>query len=108
MVAGAGDINTDGSIDLVWQDQLTGAAQVWFLGGVNGATPMGAASISTGNTWRIRAVADMNGDGRADLVWQDPIAGNSQVWFLGGVQGAIATGSAPLSGAQSWRVIGPR
>ena len=36
------------------------------------------------SVWQVRAAADMNGDGRSDLVWQSP-TGRVVVWFLNGL-----------------------
>jgi hypothetical protein len=34
------------------------------------------------NSWQVVSVADFNLDGHPDVVWQDPVSDNSQVWFL--------------------------
>jgi VCBS repeat protein len=34
--------------------------------------------------WEIRAIADVNNDGSADLIWQHGITGRLAVWFLSG------------------------
>ena len=47
---------------------------------------------------RIAAVADFNKDGHPDVVWQNPVTGVSQVWFLSGAQGVTQIGVAALSG----------
>lgn len=105
-IIGMADFDGNGHPDVVWQDPASGRAQVWFLGGVQGATRMGAAVLSGPNGWRIAAVADFDGDGHPDLVWQDPATGTSQVWFMTGVQGTTFSGSAALSGPNSWRIVG--
>jgi hypothetical protein len=108
-IVGAADFNNDRSIDVVWQDQATGATQVWFLGGLFGTNVSAAATLAGGGSaWRIAAVGDFNADSTPDVVWQDPLTGNSQVWFLGGLQGVTVTGSGTLSGANSWRIVAPR
>jgi hypothetical protein len=53
------------------------------------------------------SIADFNGDGHPDLVWQDA-TGASQVWFMGGAQGTTQIVTASLAGANSWRVAAPR
>ena len=105
-VVGTADFNRDGYADLIWQDPVTGMSQVWFMGGAQGRRFTGAAALSGPNAWRIVGAADFNGDGRPDLIWQDPESGRSQVWFLGGPQGVMLTGSTPLSNANTWRIVG--
>jgi uncharacterized repeat protein (TIGR01451 family) len=105
-IVGVGDFNQDGKPDVVWQDPVSGAAQVWFLGGPQGNVVTSAAVLSSGNSWRIRAVADFNADGIADLVWQDPVTGLAQIWLMGGPQGNALLSSLNLTASNSWRIAG--
>lgn len=78
-VVGSGDFNEDGHADLVWQHD-DGRAAVWTM---NGTTQLRgevldlepAPFLSPHPDWRIRAVADLNGDGRPDIVWQNRTTG---------------------------------
>jgi hypothetical protein len=87
VLAGAADFDGDLHADLAWSDRRTGAAVLWLMspdalqrralvGPIAG--PSGAAS------WRLAASADFDGDGRADLVWQDTRNLEVQVWLLDG------------------------
>jgi uncharacterized repeat protein (TIGR01451 family) len=107
-IVGTGDFNGDGRPDVLWQDPVSGAVQVWYLGGALGNVVTSATNLTASNTWRIVSIGDFNGDGHPDVVWQDPVSGASQVWFLGGTQGTTITGSAALSGPNAWRIAGPR
>lgn len=107
-IAAAGDFNNDGRTDIIWQDQASGFAQIWFLGGTQGSTVTGAVNLVQTNPWRIADVGDLNLDGRTDLVWQDPVTGASQAWFMGGGQGNQILGAAALGGTNSWKIAGPR
>ena len=49
---------------------------------------------------------DFDGDGRADLLWQDTESGFAQIWYLGGPQGVTVTGAANLTKANPWRIVG--
>jgi alpha-tubulin suppressor-like RCC1 family protein len=106
-IVGTGDFNSDGHPDVLWQDPVSGAVQVWYLGGAQGNMVMNAVTLTGSNSWRIAAIADFNEDGHPDVVWQDPVSGAVQVWFLGGVQGTTISGSASLSGPNIWRIVGP-
>jgi hypothetical protein len=105
-IVGMADFDGNGHPDAVWQDPASGRTQVWLLAGARGTSLTGTALVNGTNAWRIAAVADLDGDGHPDLVWQDPAAGNTQVWFLTGAQGATFRAAAPLSRANSWRIVG--
>jgi trimeric autotransporter adhesin len=105
-IVGTADFNQDGHPDLLWQDPATGESQVWFLGGPQGTTILSAATFSGANPWRIVAVADFNGDGHPDVVWQDPNSGTAQIWYLGGAQGITVQSAADVSAANPWHIAG--
>jgi hypothetical protein len=106
-IAGTGDFNGDGVPDVVWQDPVSGAVQIWYLGGPQGNTVQNAVNLVASNAWKIAAIADFNGDGHPDVVWEDPVSGAAAVWFLTGSQGITISGSATVSNGNAWRIMGP-
>jgi hypothetical protein len=76
-VAAVVDFNGDGHPDLLWQDQTSGLAQIWYMGGPQGNTFLSAVNLTLTNPWRIVGTADFNGDGHPDILWQDPVSGIS-------------------------------
>lgn len=117
------DINNDGFRDLIFQNNA-GQIYVWYLDGsgnpVSFSTRSGLAAGSQylygGGLadWKIVACADLNGDGFADLVFQNN-AGQIYVWFLDGSEDAVnfSTGTGLKPGSQylypgglaDWRVV---
>ena len=113
-IVGAADFNADGHPDLVWQNPTNpnaGAAQIWYMGGTNGATFLSAADVSSGNSWRIVTAAKypitISGSAsNAYLVWEDPVAGAVQFWYESTSQSSPQLLSAvTVSASTPWRVV---
>jgi hypothetical protein len=107
-LVGSADLNGDGHADLVWQNNADGRVAAWLMnrlelvrGDVLSLGPV------TDSDWRIRAVADLNGDGRADLFWQHRTQGRVAVWYMNGftVLGASII-QAPVLMDLNWRLVG--
>ena len=116
-------MNNDGIPDLIFQNSI-GQIYRWLLDGsgnpINFATGTGlkpgSGFLYGGGLgdWRIVAVADINGDGIPDLVFQNS-AGQIYRWLLDGSGNAIhfptGTGLQPGSGflygggLGDWRVV---
>jgi hypothetical protein len=108
-VVGTGDFNGDGRLDLVWQNDWTRQAVVWYMGGAQGNTFLRWDWLSSTDVggWTLVGTADFNGDGKPDLVWQKDDTRQLVVWYGGGAQGNSYLGwdwlaSDPVPG---WRVI---
>jgi hypothetical protein len=104
-IKGLGDIDGDRYADIVWQ-HTDGTLAAWIM---RGTTVMSTRLLSIPKVgdpkWQIAGVTDTNGDGMADLIWQDPSQGWLAVWYL---QGTTVTGTFYLSISQmpdtNWRI----
>jgi hypothetical protein len=109
-IVGAGDFNADGQADIVWQHQTTGEASVWLMNGttlVSGRllTPAGVSDTN----WKIKAVTDLTGDGKPDLVWQNISTGYLAVWLMNGTVQTDGIYLTPSRVADTtWHLVGPR
>jgi hypothetical protein len=104
-IAGVGDLNGDGYRDIVWQAD-DGSLAAWLLQD-NQVIATGYLSVNKmpDPTWKIRGVGDTNGDGRADLVWQNTGDGRLGVWFMNGMQVVSpASLSIPRMPTSGWHV----
>jgi FG-GAP-like repeat/Beta-propeller repeat len=110
-VVGSGDFNHDGVPDLVWQNTGTGQVRVDYYGGPSHTTIISSAILNSGAGtagWSVVAVADQNGDGNPDLIWQNSSSGQVNVNYYGGAGGAVLTGFAVLNsgaGTGGWHVV---
>lgn len=103
-VVGTGDLNGDGQTDLIWRHATEGWLAYWTL--VN-TTVTGTGYLSINRVadlnWNVRGVGDINGDGRADIIWQHT-DGSIGVWLM---NGATVTSTPFFSVANSganWQI----
>jgi hypothetical protein len=109
-IVGTADFDGNGSRDLVWHHQGDGRIAVWFM---NGTSLLAGTATNPGQvadtTWKIRAVGDMNADGRPDLIWQNSADGRISVWLMNGLNvlsGLLLTPSQVAD--TNWHIVGPR
>jgi hypothetical protein len=105
-VAGIGDFDGDGHADILWQDNSGGITQTW-ISEMNGTTVLPGSNSGPGGPagWTVAGVGDFNGDGKADILWQDASASGTQTWVseMNGTQVLPGSGPGP-SGPAGWTV----
>jgi hypothetical protein len=112
-VLGVGDFGARGKSDLLFQNGTSGLVSFWigFDGFVDSLRPL--RTVKPG--WNVEAVADLDGDGRTDIVWRftstpaNPSPNPNDngvvfVWFMkdGVIDEVKNRGGAPVS----WTLIG--
>jgi YVTN family beta-propeller protein len=102
-LAAIADFNGDGRAEILWRNVTTGANYMWMLNS-NGNFASGAyvEGVSDLN-WQIVAVGDLDGDGRADLVWRNTSTGANYVWFMNGAT-LVNSGGIPAMTDQNWKL----
>ena len=109
-IAGAGDFNVDGHVDLLWWNQRHGWLVVWEMQGTRLVASVDVKPERIVDvTWVPVSVADVNGDGRVDIIWQNVAEGWIGVWLM---TGRSLTSSLAFSVERvpdtGWRIVGPR
>ncbi len=107
-IVGVGDFNGDTKPDLVWQ-HTSGWLSVWYMNGRNmvGAVYLNPAQVGD-TAWKIRAVIDLNGDGKTDLIWQHMAGGSLSAWLMDGINAASIVYLNPSNVSGGWKIMGPR
>jgi len=97
-----GDFNSDGIDDLFWYDTKTGKVDVAMLNG-SGAylntqwlARVCGPSDGCSTDWKPAGMADVNQDGRGDLLWKNATTGELQAWLLNGTDRLLDTQSLSL------------
>jgi ELWxxDGT repeat protein len=113
--ASTADLNRDAKADLVWHNGATGANTAWLLNvttapAVPPVSSAGALAAMADPTWHIACVADMSGDGKADILWRhgkpgDAVDGANQVWLMDGTTRLGVRNISPQADL-AWQVAG--
>jgi len=107
-VVGTGDLDLDGDLDFFWQHRTQGFVAAWIM---NGTSLVSALALTPGQvsdlSWKIKAVADLNGDRYPDLIWQHAVTGHLKAWMM---LGTTRTSEVNLTPGQvedpSWEIVG--
>jgi FG-GAP-like repeat len=90
-ILGVADIDNDGKKDFVWGNYAANVTVIWYMDGltvkstgtvrINETDPTPVNSLA--DEWRLQGVADMNGDGKAELIFRE-ISGLGRIvyWTL--------------------------
>jgi glucose/arabinose dehydrogenase len=108
VLAGVADFDADGGPDLLWQDLSSGVVGVTYVeeGSVVGFLPLRPALVPT--SWRLAGVADMNADGRPDVLWEERTTGALAVWYMNGLAATSAVPVTPSPVDPRWQIVLPR
>ncbi|BAY20472.1 putative peptidase [Calothrix sp. NIES-2100] len=90
-IAGTGDFNQDGNVDILLRNYVTGANHVWMMQGYNVINRVDLDSMADLNQ-RIVGTGDFNSDGKIDILWRNAATGDNSIWLMNGVnRTSIAT-----------------
>ncbi len=99
------DFNGDRVSDLLWRNTTTG--QVYVMPFSAAGMPAGGAivHVEPDPAWKILFQPDVNGDGRADILWYNTSTGQVYVMLMNGAS-IIAQGFAYTEPDTQWQIVG--
>jgi len=77
IAAETGDFDGNGMRDI-----STDALAIWLLNGLQVVQSGSPATVPT--NWQIVGIGDVDGDGRADILWRDGGTGTLAIWRMNG------------------------
>lgn len=97
------DLNGDGTSDIVWRNDQTGAVEAWSMRSCEVAGAPERLPDVTDAGLRVRGVADYDRDGSPDLLLHDMRTGEL---FIRGLRGTSLTHVFPTPPNLDWKVGG--
>jgi Leucine-rich repeat (LRR) protein len=111
-VAGTGDLDGDGNLEIMWRYYGSGDYQGWnVIWHINGETitTYGFPPVVSDLNWKVDGIGDFNGDGKAELLWRYYGSGDYQgwnvIWYMNG-ETIASYGFPPRVSDLNWRVDG--
>ena len=101
-VAGTGDFNGDGRVDVLWRN-VDGTITDW-LGKPDGTFTSNPFYVQPDSSWSVIGTGEFNGDGRDDLLWHKT-DGTITDW-LGQANGSFTSNPFYANPGNSWQVVG--
>lgn len=98
------DFNGDGMQDILWRAS-SGVMSVWLMDGLQILEQSAVTNVAgaVASSWMVAGVADLSGDGKADIVWRHQTLGIVTGWLMDGTM--RASGGVMHQGiALSWRI----
>jgi FG-GAP-like repeat/Bacterial pre-peptidase C-terminal domain/FG-GAP repeat len=111
-IVGVTDFNGDGQTDVLWRNQATDQTAVWYFNGstvTSGELLKNMPGLGTNSTWNIVGVADLNNDGKADLIWRNQASDETAFWYLNGAtfsSGQLLLNAPKLGSNSTWQLTG--
>jgi hypothetical protein len=103
-VAGLGDFDGDGKSDVLWHNAVTGQSYVYFMDGLTIKPTEGYIRTVADTNWKIAAVADLDGDGKADIFWRNSATGQQYVYLMDGLN--IVNEAWLRTAGTDWKIVG--
>ncbi len=107
IVGATGDVDGDGSTDIVWRNTTSGEVVLWFMNGstVSKETDLLAPGVSVGADWKIVGFSNADNQRGNDLLWRNLNSNNLAIWTLS--RNGLEAGTRILNEIipQEWQVI---
>ena len=107
IIGATGDVDGDGSADIVWRNTTSGEVVLWFMNGstVSKETDLLAPGVSVGADWKIVGFSNADNQRGSDLLWRNSNSNSLAIWTLS--RNGLEAGTRVLNEIvpQEWQII---
>jgi hypothetical protein len=85
IIGGVGDLDGNGTADVVWRHVPSGLMAAWLMTPGTGAVGTSGVISTITPEWLIGGMGDLDGNGTADVVWRHVPSGAAGGWLMNGL-----------------------
>ena len=105
-VGGVADFDGDGKADILWRNSSTGENYLYPMNGTTILGTEGYLRTVADLNWRVAALGDYNGDGKADILWRHAWTGQNYIYPMNGTTILGTEGYTRTAVDLNWQVAG--
>ena len=105
-VEGVADFDGDGKADILWRNSSTGENYLYPMNGTTILGTEGYLRTVADLNWRVAALGDYNGDGKADILWRHAWTGQNYIYPMNGTTILGTEGYTRTAVDLNWQVAG--
>lgn len=105
-----GDLDSDGEPDLLFRNDVSAKLVAWLMNGETRDVGLFLTPDSASDpAWKPIAIADVDADGKGDILFQHDTTAEIRVWLMSGTTRLCEASLDPRApAATNWRLVGPR
>jgi hypothetical protein len=103
-IVGIGDFDGDAKADILWRNSSTGQNYLYPMNGTAIKSSEGFLRTVADQSWKVAGVADLDGDGKAEIVWRNSATGENYLYPMDGTTIKASEGYFRTVADLNWQI----